>query len=71
MDDYEKWLISKDYGDLSSIYHTVQYRIHELEQRQQATQKILDELYSLEPSFRRIYIERVREENAKQQEKTL
>lgn len=65
MNDYEKWLNSKDYRELTSIYHAVQNRICELEKRQRATQDILGKLYSLEPSFRRIFNERSREENAK------
>jgi hypothetical protein len=74
MDDYEKWeqdLHSKSIDELETLVHDYDDIISKLQADKQA---IEDQLYLLRnqvPVVRRIYNLRVKEENAKQQEKTL
>ena len=74
MDDYEKWkqdLHSKPIDELGTLIHDYDDTISQLQADKQA---IEDQLYMLRnqaPVVRRIYNLRVKEENAKQQEKTL
>lgn len=74
MDDYEKWeqdLHSKSIDELETLVHDYDDTISQLQADKQA---IEDQLYMLRnqaPVVKRIYNLRVREENAKQQEKTL
>lgn len=74
MDDYEKWeqdLHSKSIDELKTLIHGYDDTISQL---QADKQTIEDQLYMLRnqvPTVRRIYNLKVREENAKQQEKTL
>jgi Mg2+ and Co2+ transporter CorA len=74
MDDYEKWeqdLHSKSIDELETLIHDYDDTISQL---QSDKQTIEDQLYMLRnqaPVVRRIYNLRVKEENAKQQEKTL
>lgn len=74
MDDYEKWkqnLHSKSIDELETLIHGYDDTISQL---QADKQTIEDQLYLLRnqaPVVRRIYNLRVKEENAKQQEKTL
>lgn len=74
MDDYEKWeqdLHSKSIDELKTLIHGYDDTISQLQADKQA---IEDQLYMLRnqvPTVRRIYNLKVREENAKQQEKTL
>lgn len=74
MDDYEKWeqdLQSKSSDELEALIHDYDDTISQL---QADKQTIEDQLYMLRnqaPIVRRIYNLRVKEENAKQQEKTL
>ena len=74
MDDYEKWkqnLHSKSIDELETLIHDYDDTISQL---QADKQTIEDQLYMLRnqaPVVRRIYNLRVKEENAKQQEKTL
>lgn len=74
MDDYEKWeqdLHSKSIDELEVLIHDYDDAISQL---QSDKQTIEDQLYMLRnqaPVVRRIYNLRVKEENAKQQEKTL
>lgn len=74
MDDYEKWeqdLHSKSIDELETLIRGYDDTISQL---QADKQTIEDQLYMLRnqaPVVRRIYNLRVKEENAKQQEKTL
>ena len=74
MDDYEKWeqdLQSKSSDELKALIIGYDDTISQL---QADNQTIEDQLYMLRnqvPVVRRIYNLRVKEENAKQQEKTL
>lgn len=74
MDDYEKWkqdLHSKSIDELETLVHDYDDIISKLQADKQV---IEDQLYMLRnqaPVVRRIYNLRVKEENAKQQEKTL
>lgn len=74
MDDYEKWqqgLRSKSTGDLETLIRGYDDAINDLSNRKHM---IEDQLYMLRnqvPTVRRIYNLKMREENAKQQEKTL
>lgn len=74
MDDYEKWeqdLRSKSIYELETLIHDYHDTISQL---QADKQTIEDQLYMLRnqaPVVRRIYNLMVKEENAKQQEKTL
>lgn len=74
MDDYEKWeqdLHSKSIDELENLIAGYDDSISQLMTKKQ---EIEDQLYMLRnqaPTVRRIYNLKVREENAKQQEKTL
>lgn len=74
MDDYEKWtqeLRAKSADELEVIFTDYTNAINLLLKKKQTIEKQLDMLYCLEPTIRRVYFEKAREENAKQQEKTL
>lgn len=74
MDDYKKWeqdLHSKSIDELETLIHGYDDSISQL---MTTKQEIEDQLYMLRnqaPTVRRIYNLKVREENAKQQKKTL
>lgn len=74
MDDYEKWkqdLHSKSIDELEALIIAYDDTISQLQADKQTIENQLYMLHNQAPVVRRIYNLRVREENAKQQEKTL
>lgn len=69
MDDYEKCkreLCAKSADELEAIFTDYTNAINLLLKKKHTIEKQLDMLYCLEPTIRRVYFEKVREENAKQ-----
>lgn len=74
MDDYEKWeqdLHSKSIDELETLIYYYDDIISQLQADKQAIEDQLYMLCNQAPVVRRIHNLRVKEENAKQQEKTL
>lgn len=74
MDDYTQWkqeLRSKSVDELETLITGYGNAISQLTTKKYAIEEQLDTLRNQAPVVRRIYNLRVREENAKQQEKTL
>lgn len=74
MDDYEKWeqdLHSKSIDELETLVHDYDDIISKLQADKRDIEGQLYMLRNQAPVVRRIYNLRVKEENAKQQEKTL
>ncbi len=74
MDDYEKWeqdLHSKSIDELETLIHDYDDTISQLQSDKQAIENQLYMLCNQAPVVRHIYNLSVKEENAKQQEKTL
>lgn len=74
MDDYTQWeqdLHSKSIDELGALITKYGNLISKLTTKKQELDDLLYMLHNQAPVVRRIYNLRVREENAKQQEKTL
>lgn len=74
MDDYEKWEQDLHFKSIDELETLIRGYDDTISQLQADKQTIEDQLYMLRnqaPVVRRIYNLRVKEENAKQQEKTL
>ena len=74
MDDYQKWeqdLHSKSIDELGTLINAYGDLISQLTTKKQEIDDLLYMLRNQAPVVRRIYNLRVKEENAKQQEKTL
>lgn len=74
MDNYKEWeqdLHSKSIAELKSLITEYGKLIHQLTVKKQEIDDLLYMLHNQAPVVRRIYNLRVKEENAKQQEKTL
>lgn len=74
MDEYEEWqqdLKTKSVNELEALIQAYNDTISQLQATKQSIEGQLYLLHYQLPKVRRIYNLRVREENAKQQEKTL
>lgn len=74
MDDYEKWkqgLRAKSVDELATLVYGYGDAITQLLMDKHEIEKQLNDLYDQVPAIRRMYVIKAREENAKQQEKTL
>lgn len=74
MDDYEKWeqeLRAKSVDELATLVYGYGDAISQLLIHKHEIEKQLNDLYDQVPAIRRMYVLKVRENNAKQQEKTL
>lgn len=74
MDDYEKWqqeLRAKSADELETLVHGYGDAISQLITKKYAIEKQLDMLRDQSSTVRRMYVLKVREENAKQWEKAL
>ncbi len=70
MDDYEKWqqtLHSKSVDELETLIASYGDAISQLITKKYAIEEQLDTLYNQASAVRRMYVLKVREENAKQQ----